>query len=804
MGERQGSTGGAGARARLAKASVRYRFAVLTAGLLLTLYLGERLLHLGMPRDPLGTMYPDGHPFLPALEAIAGMAPEPRILVVLLEVEGGDIYNPATIAKIDRITKALMGMDGILPDGVTSLTRKFDHYENSAEGMSIEPILGRRWPETAEEFQTLRHRVAINPMGPGRYVSYDGTVAMITAPLDDIEKRAEKTYADLSDRERSRKSFEKYKAEQSDAFDAALLERIEELERAENDGRHRLYFMGPQVIRAQMTRMGMWQVPCAAAAMFLLVAALLGLRFRTVHGVLVPLVAMVVSLVWALGVFAVAGREFNPMSLPFPVLLSVFTLCYAAAVLDCYRRRDDTDADRAEAVAAACSARPIGTSVLTAGLVPMTLCLAAVPMLRDVGWLAAFWSAGTILVLLCLTPALISLFPPPSAQRYRLEGAFRQRPSGAGHRWGGRLRYRAAVLVLLTSAAGAVCVTRLEVGDNVPGSSYLRPGHPWKRCFDLFSEKFMGPYQLLVFVKAKRPGGLIDPGALTAMADFSTYLRDVCGARDSIGLDMMIQMARMTLTDGNPKWQTIPSSAAEIERLAGLVVEQGGLEEFVDKTFTQATISPFFPASDEKSIDSYANKMQRYIEQSPSDTVDFRLGGGLLGMTKALNDGTRGSYGRLLALAYAATLGLSLLATRSVRAAVAVTLPLVVVQGLLWALMAAVRMPVSMAVIPGSVASVGFGSLFGYCLAQGGPGASRGAGPCRARDSAVCKETESLVCFLGVMVAAACLPWTLLGLAFQATMVLSAALAVVVQSFVAVLFVPLVLERQATAAGRAS
>lgn len=792
MGERQGSTRGAGARAGLAKASVRYRFAVLTAGLLLTLFLGERVLHLEMPQDPLGTMYPDGHPFLPVLEAIAEMAPEPRILVVLLEVKGGDIYNPATIAKIDRITKALMGMDGVLPDGVTSLTRRFDHYENSADGMSIEPILGRKWPETPEEFHALEQRVAINPMGPGRYVSYDGTVAMITAPLDDIERRAEKTYADLADHERAAKTFEEYKAEQSAAFDAALLERIEELERAENDGRHKLYFMGPQVIRAQMTRLGMWQVPCAAAAMFLLVAALLAVRFRSVHGVVVPLVAMIVSLVWALGVFAAAGREFNPMSLPFPVLLSVFTLCYAVSVLDSYRISDDTDTDRAGAVAAACHAHPIGRSIFTAGLVAVSLCVASVPMLRGLGWLAAFWSAGTILVLVCLIPAVLSFCPPPVAQRYRLENTPQQGPSAAGRRRGGRLRYAAAALVLVASAAGGVWVTRLEVGDNIPGSSYLRPGHPWNKCFHLFSEKFMGPYQLLVHVKAKRPGGLTDPGALAAMAEFSTYLRDVCGARDSIGLDMMIQMARVTLTDGNPKWQTIPSSAAEIGRLAGLVVEQGGLDEFVDKTFTQATISPFFPASDERSIDSYVDKMQRYIEQSPSDTVEFRLGGGLLAMTKALNDGTRGSYGRLLALAYAATLVLSLLATRSVRSAVAVTLPLVVVQGLFWALMAAVRMPVSMAVIPGSVASVGFGSLFGYYLVRNGRGASTRGG------------TESLVCFLGVLAAAACLPWTVLGLAFQATMVLSAALAVLVQSFVAVVFVPLVLGRRASLAGRGS
>ena len=62
-------------------------------------------------------MYPSGHPFLPALQAIKKMAPEPRMLIAILEVKNGDIYNQETIRKIDRITKGLTEVEGVFPAG---------------------------------------------------------------------------------------------------------------------------------------------------------------------------------------------------------------------------------------------------------------------------------------------------------------------------------------------------------------------------------------------------------------------------------------------------------------------------------------------------------------------------------------------------------------------------------------------------------------------------------------------------------------------------------------------------------------
>ena len=264
------------------------------------------LTRLTLSPDPLTPMYPEGHPFRPALEAIQKMAPEPAMLVAILERRGGDIYWPETIAKVDRITKKLMSTEWVLPTGVTSLTKGFTHYEYRAEGMEMEPVLGRSWPKTDRDFELLRRKVAVNPMGPGAYVSYDGTATMITAPLSDVRQEAEEDYRRLPDAEKTKVDRAAFVGRRTDAFFAGLRQLVKETRVEEEDTDHRLLFMGPQLIEAEMTAMGFAQLPVAAAATLIVILLLLTFHFRSLPGVLVPVLSMALSVVWGMGIFSLA------------------------------------------------------------------------------------------------------------------------------------------------------------------------------------------------------------------------------------------------------------------------------------------------------------------------------------------------------------------------------------------------------------------------------------------------------------------------------------------------------------------
>jgi predicted RND superfamily exporter protein len=665
-----------------------------------------------------------------------------------------------------------------------------EHYENTSEGLTMDPILGRRWPETQEDFRKLKRKVAVNPRGLGRYVSYDGTATMISAALLDEREEARRSYEQLSDDEKAARTYEEHRNRVREALRESLIRGVDEIRSRQRDPHHNLHFMGPQLIEAQMTRMGRRQLPVAAAVMFVILLAALVVRFRTIRAILVSLVAMVLPLLWSMGMLAVSGIPFNPMPLAFPLLLSLFSLAYGVLVVEHYDHACRTIGDKDLAIRSACGSKPVVGSVFTAGLVTVCLYAAKVPAAKELACLGLFWLLGTSLVVIVLLPVLLSLLPSPGSRApsrdlcSSIAAVLWRVSSGKG---------RSVVLGLLVAllvAGGIVANKGLEVGDNVPGSSYIRPDHSYNQCFRLMADKFMGPYQLLVYAKAKEEGGLLDPEAVNAIGDFSRYLKHHCGARDVVAFDMMVTSARNMLMDGNPKWLVVPDSPEQVKGMGELVVEQGGVESFIDKTFTQATVSPFFPEWETKRIDEYASMMQAYIDRHPSEQVDFLLGGGLLGMTKTVNDGTRDAYGKTLGAAFVLLFLCGIPVTGSLLRSLVIVLPIAGAQGVVWMVMAATGMKINMPITLVSAAAVGFCSIFGYCLIREVQRIPHGSDLSQTDDRTGIQRAGGVVLFLGVLLFAATVPWFFVGLRFPAQMALSSGVTILLAAVLSALLVP--------------
>jgi predicted RND superfamily exporter protein len=314
------------------------------------------------------------------------------------------------------------------------------------------------------------------------------------------------------------------------------------------------------------------------------------------------------------------------------------------------------------------------------------------------------------------------------------------------------------------------------------------------------AEKFMGPYQLLVYVKANEEGGLLNPEALHEIGDFSRYLRRQAGARDSIAFDMMVKSARNMMMDGNPKWRTVPVSRDQVKGMGELVVDQGGVEDFIDETFTEATLSPFFPEAGTGRIEEYASSMQGYIDRHPSDRLVFRLGGGLLGMTKAVNDGTRDVYGKTLAVAFVLVFIAGVLVTGSLRSSLVAVLPIAAAQGVIWMIMAAAGIKINVPVALVSAVAVGFCPVFGYWLIREMQVSPHGSDPRTPDVRAAFRGEPGTVLFLGGLFLVALFPWFFIGLRFASQMALALGVTVFLAAVGSILFVPAFTERRASRA----
>ena len=777
--------------ARVVSMVLRFRAIVLLLFLAATVLLCLQLGNIEMEKDPTESMIPPGHSYVPALRAIEAMSTQAETLIGILEVKKGDIYNKETVKKIEEISRDLMGVDEITPKRFMSLAKGINNYENTVEGLVGEPILGRIPPKTKEDFQAIKSRVATNPLGIGNFVSYDGTATLISAGLTDMELKAETSYRQTEAGKQEGLSLDQYKKEQIDAFQKRLLRVVAEEKAKEDDGNHVLLFTGDRLLAAELTSMAQKQVPVAAAAMLVLMLVSLVGYFRSFRGALVPIFAFAFSVLWGLGIFSAGRFALNPMAFLFPMLLGLLSLVCSAMAVKAYEKASAQTESKMEAVVAAYRQAPVAACVFTAGLVSLAMLIAGVPMIRELGWLSLFWAIGTVVVVGLISPVLMSLLPRPArAGGDRKPDTCGTVAEGMIRISRGRGRTGISILLALILVAGGLCAWKLKVGDNVPGPSYVRSGDPWNQGFDVMAEKFNGPYLFLVYVKAKKEGGLLQPEAINQMGDFSTYLTSEGIARQSLAFDWVVKLGRMSLMDGNPKWWTVPASKQDMAGLSRLLTFSGALDVLVDPSFSEATIASFFPESGTDRIDAYAAAMQKYIDSHPSEYVDFSLGGGLLAKAKAINDGTRDAYRKTLVLALVIVFFVGLFVTRSVLRSFIVTLSVAAGQALLVLIMTILGWPASLAAVPAAVIGVGFGAVFGaYLIRTAGGTGSEPADSEEGKGSRL-GGAGGGVLFLGGTVFAGMAPWFFIGMKFQADMALYLGAAVLLQAISAVVFVP--------------
>jgi predicted RND superfamily exporter protein len=739
------------------------RFPVIAAVIIVCAVFMVFLKDVKLDEDPMAGMYPAGHPLLAGLKAIEKMAPRANTLVCLLEAKNGDIYNKETIKKIDAITKSLMDCEVISPQSVTSLTKGMDNYEYTANGLDIVPVMGNVWPETPEQFAALKRRVATNPMGSGKYVSYDGKAVMITANLVSPEQAAQTAWQQMDEKQKAGLTFDKFKADVEAEFDPKLMKKLDELRNKIADGSHEILFMGEEVIKADMTRMGMTRMPVAGGIMFVLMIALIAVYFRSWQAVLISVLAMILPAGAGLGLFSLLGMSLNPMAVLFPLTAAMISVAASVVIMDGFYRSLAMDRDRVKAVAASLERLPV---VL---VFPILICLVKVlaktEILRQAGTLGAISLFIILLFSTLLVPALASVLPGPSkGPRSWSVIAESLIPSG------GMKGFSIAVLAVII-ALGGFAAYNLAPGNNIPGASYLWKGNQWNRCFDLFTKKFMGPNQLLVYVKARKEGGLTEPAALQDISAFSNYLKYRCGAKDSIAFDYMVQMARYTMSDGSPKWQTLPENEREGKGLGGMVTENSDVKEFIDATYTQATISPFFPNRDEKSVNEYVGLMQDYIDKNPSHHVEFRLGGGLLGMVKIIDDGIPLKFIRYIFTALAALMIILIVLVRSIKAPA----------------LRPVFAFASQLVVFIAICSLGLYLSKPVLIVIGTGIAAAAILIWFASD----EKEKGAVLFATVLIFLMSLPWFFTGMRFQAFMVMVFAIAAVSGGVLALVFLPL-------------
>jgi hypothetical protein len=413
----------------------------------ISVFWAVRLPALRVEIDPDANL-PQDHPYVQALQTLEDRFGEKNLVVIGLFPHDGDAYAPAFLTKVRAITRRIRDQPGLVRSTFLSIDSSLvKSIEGADDTVLVRPVLEGD-PITPAVAAEARRRLAVNDFYQGTVVATDASATAIIANF-----RLNPELPGIPD----------------------VQERLATILAEENDGTFTTHFGGIVTVTA-----GIAHVTERTVLLFPLALLVVGLihfeAFRTLQGMILPLLTAILAVIWSLGLMGLRGVPLDPFNTTTPILILAVAAGHAVQILKRYYEELERYGDSTAAVRVALLR--VGPVMVTAGTIAalsfFSLSVFATATIRNFGLMTGFGILSALVLELTLIPAMRSLLPQPRATELRREA----RSGRVIERILGRLARlvtaRPAAIVALTLVVGVVAAT---------GAVRLRVDTSFKRQF---------------------------------------------------------------------------------------------------------------------------------------------------------------------------------------------------------------------------------------------------------------------------------------------------------------------------------
>lgn len=598
--------------------TMRHRFAILSVGLTITLVFAAFIPRLRIFTNFI-ELFPRQHPYVRVYEQFRDRFGGANIISIMVRAKQGDIYNPATLTKIARITDLLDKAPGVMHEQVTSLAhRRVREMRISEEGHLAAPQILGEIPSTPEGLAELRRSVHRNKEVYGKLVSRDDTSALIMA--DFIQEQLD--YARLFGYLQTK------------------------VKHAEEDAAHEIYVTGQPMLFGWLYfhLQELKYIFGGTAAVFV---GLMILYFRRFEGVALPVITGVLSAIWGLGFVGMLGFNLDPLVLVVPLLVTARSVSHAVQMAERYYELYQEYGDQRQA-AAGCMRHlfiPGAVGILTDAAGLYSISVARIPLIQKLAYFSAFWSLSIIYNAAILHPILLTLMPRPRRrEHYVVPFIYKTLDllSRAGsHRTVSVLTVGGSLVLLLVFGYWG---TQLGVGDPEPGTPLLWPNSEFNVATRQINRQFRYTEPLVVIFHGKDPDNVKEPEVLHTMEAMGRYMEAGGAAGESFGIYKIIRAVNQIYRNGDPKFAGIPptrrEAAANIFYFRAGAADPGVTDPYLSLDEVDANLTVFYPDHTGDTLRSALRRAKEFAAANPLDRfgVEYKLAGGLIGILAAVNE----------------------------------------------------------------------------------------------------------------------------------------------------------------------
>jgi uncharacterized protein len=662
---------------------LRFRGTVLVITALMTAFFCYELKNIRLHTD-FFDFYPRRHPYIRFYNEFRKMFGTANVMNVILEVKHGDIYNPETLQKLDRITKYMINTKGVVPYQILSIAHPAVNSAIVTQGaVQVRPMFYPGVPQNQADADRVRFAVYANPNIRGLYVANDDTAAVVNVGF--WEEALDFRY---------------------------LYDRMIDLQNQEQDANHTVLITGfPWLYTSVLQYTN--QLFYVFALTILTLSFLLYSYFHTWTGIWVPIFSGILSCVWGLGIASLLGFNLDPLVLVIPIFLTARALSHSVQSMDRYHEEYYRLHDRNQAIIESYSHlfEPAMSGIAADGMGLLIVAIAPIPLIQKVAIFASFWIVSIFISVVTLHPIILAFIKPPPDKH---EHAEKRAPVNI---WVARLiAWGALVAVIIANMAGfippvkipylgvlpsamiafliaspalawywsyfgerayeawtqyAIAASQgsrrwivmiltlslffflpiwgwtLKVGDMTPGAALLFQDHPYNVAYRKLNDKFLGGSQLIVIADTMKPDGVKGGGALTAIEELVDHMQEARGASGAISIVDIVKQLERLQHEGDPKWGLIPVNPKEISQIIYTFQQNaavGSLNYFMDSSGRYGSVITLFREYSHDTIMNSIDWAKDFANKYTGGDVQFRFAGGLFGILAAVNEAVEHSY----------------------------------------------------------------------------------------------------------------------------------------------------------------
>ncbi|MGM0501274.1 MAG: efflux RND transporter permease subunit [Bacillota bacterium] len=446
---------------------------------------------------------PEDHPSKVANNKMEETYGSSDVIAVAVKSKRNKLLSAANIEKIDQLTKSLENLINV--EEVTSLTNA-DYIEGTTEGMKVQELL-REVPTNEEEVLKVKEKLLSWQLYQGNLYSRNLKETQIRVKL--------KKELTINEKEE-------------------VYNNLNQVLNNHETGNLKFYVAGSPAINVLMGNNMESDLRRLVPFVIAIVLAVLYISFRNLGGVVLPLLTVSISTIWALGIMALLKIELTMVSTVIPVLLVAVGSAYGIHIISHYyddlrtEPEDDLTEERHREIVVN-TVKKVGKPVLLAGLTTIvgfaSLSTSNIIPIKEFGVFTAIGVFTALIVAITLIPSI--LLVQHSNLQYKENKKGKDKINSVlltlyDYFSGARLRILAlVVLIVIVSGYG---MSKIVI-DNIMIEMF-KEDTQIRKADNFINDHFSGTNILNIMIKGPEKGSLTNPEVLKDMEELQRYLTD--------------------------------------------------------------------------------------------------------------------------------------------------------------------------------------------------------------------------------------------------------------------------------------